>query len=420
MLMNQPVPSNSWWQPRYTVLVLMWLVYGCFYLNKLNLAPVIPLIIDDLGISHTQVGLVSAAFFFFYSTSQFFWGYLSDILGSRKIVTFGGSISALANIFFSLGTSTFNLIGAQSLNGLGQGSGWGPSVKLLNNWFPASEKGRTLGIYATCVSIFTILVYWLAGYLGKTLGWRAAFRVSPGILLVVLLIYWLAVRDYPMGPRGRNFESDPSNSNENLPQKHNRFSTVILNKYFLLASVAFACLTYISYANMVWIPTYLYESHGLDVVKAGFLASLYPAIGILARPLGGHFSDVNFGGRRKPLILIGFFFILISTLFLVGAAHLGWAMSLIISVGFFDQLIVTLFFALLLDILPKESTGTGASTMNAIGHVGSTAAMFFSGLLIDMFHSFKPVFFVLSILACAGILTMLFIKERKVNHSFFC
>jgi sugar phosphate permease len=397
----------------------MWLVYGCFYLNKLNLAPVIPLVIDDLGISHTRVGLVSAAFFFFYSTSQFFWGYLSDVLGPRKIVTFGGSISALANIFFSLGTRTFNLIGAQSLNGLGQGSGWGPSVKLLNNWFPASERGRTLGIYATCVSIFTILAYWLAGYIGKTLGWRAAFQVSPGILLVVLLIYWLAVRDYPMGSRGRNFEPDPSNSNENLPQKHKRFSTVILNKYFLLASVAFACLTYISYANMVWIPTYLYESHGLNVVKAGFLASLYPAIGILTRPLGGYLSDVTFGGRRKPLILVGLFFILLSTLFLVNTAHLGWAMTLIISVGFFDQLIVTLFFALQVDILPTELTGTGASTMNAIGHAGSTAAMFFSGLLIDTFHSYKPVFMVLSVLAGVGILAMLFIREKKLSITFF-
>jgi sugar phosphate permease len=78
-----------------------------------------------------------------------------------------------------------------------------------------------------------------------------------------------------------------------------------------------------------------------------------------------------------------------------------------------------LFFALVLDILPKESTGTGASTMNALGHAGSTGAMFFSGLLIDKFHSFKPVFMVLSILAGVGILAMLFIKERKVNRSFF-
>jgi sugar phosphate permease len=414
--MMQPNPSKSRWQPRHTVLVLMWLVYGCFYLNKLNLAPVIPLIMEDQGISHTRVGLISAAFFLFYSTSQFLWGYLSDILGPRRIVTFGGGISAVANIFFSLGTSVFHLIGAQGINGFGQGSGWGPSVKLLNNWFPGSERGRVLGIYATSVSIFTILAYWLAGYIGKTLGWRASFRVSPAILLIVLFIYWLAVRDDPMETGRSVFESDPVTTGKNISYNKKRFSFVILNKNFWLASTAFACLTYISYANMVWIPTYLYESHGLNVVKAGFLASLYPAIGIPARPLGGYLSDVKFGGRRKPLILTGFSFILLSTLFLVSAARLDWAMTLIVSVGFFDQLIVTLFFALLVDVLPRESTGTGASTMNAIGHAGSTGAMFFSGLLVDTFHSFKPVFMVLSILACVGIFAMLWIREKSVPY----
>ncbi len=407
------------WPPRYNVLILMWLVYGCFYLNKLNLAPVIPLIIKDLGISHTRVGLIGAAFFFFYSTSQFLWGYLSDILGPRKIITSGGIISALANVFFSLGTGVFNLIGLQGLNGFGQGSGWGPSIKLLSNWFPRSERGRVLGIYASSVSIFTILAFWLASYSGKTWGWRAAFRVSPGILLVVLLIYWLAVRDYPMEPDTSKYESDLADTDKSISKNQKKFCEVMVNKNFWLASVAFACLTYISYANLVWIPTYLYENYGLSVVSAGFLASLYPGIGILARPLGGHLSDVTFGGRRKPLILVGFFFILLSTLFLINAAQLGLAMVLIISVGFFDQLIGTLFFALVLDIIPKESTGTAASTMNAIGHVGSTAAMFFSGFLVDMFHTYKPVFMALSFIACVGILATLFTRERKIESPLF-
>ena len=297
--MNQPMPSNSAWQPRYTVLVLMWSVYGCFYLNKLNLAPVIPLIIQDLGISHTRIGFISAAFFLFYATSQFLWGYLSDSFGPRKIVTCGGIISALANIVFSAGNGISHLIGAQSLNGFGQGSGWGPSVKLLDNWFPGSERGRVIGFYATTVSIFTILAYWLAGFIGEHMGWRAAFRVSPVILLIVLLIYWLAVRDYPARSGSKKQESGPRKPINTLSQIQNRFSDAIFNKNFWFASTAFGCLTYVSYTNMVWILTYLFESHGLDVVKAGFLASLYPAIGILSRPLGGHLSDVHFGRKIR-------------------------------------------------------------------------------------------------------------------------
>jgi len=120
--------SKKWWRPRFSVLVLAWLVYGCFYLNRLNLSPVIPLIIEDLKISYAQIGLISTVFFAFYAAAQFPAGYLSDILGPRKIITLGGLISALANFLFGAGSGFFYLIGFQSLNGLGQGEAGGPAL----------------------------------------------------------------------------------------------------------------------------------------------------------------------------------------------------------------------------------------------------------------------------------------------------
>ncbi len=194
---TQLVNLKRWWQPRYTILLIMWLVYGCFYLNRLALGPVIPLIIEDLNFSHTQVGLISSFLFAFYAFAQFPAGYLSDIFGPKKIITIGGLISALANLLFSTGSSLFYLIGFQSLNGAGQGGAFGPIVKLINNWFPKSERGRALGIHNTCVSVFSLLAYVLAGYLGKTFGWRAVFWAAPIILLPVLFISWMIVEDNP-------------------------------------------------------------------------------------------------------------------------------------------------------------------------------------------------------------------------------
>jgi sugar phosphate permease len=113
------------------------------------------------------------------------------------------------------------------------------------------------------------------------------------------------------------------------------------------------------------------------------------------------------------LLLIGLFFILLSTVFLASTKHLGWAVILIVCVGFFDQLIGTLFFALELDMLPSELAGTGAGFVDAGGHLGSMSAMFISGLLVDLFSSYKPMFFALSILAFTAIVAVLRIRERK-------
>jgi len=391
----------------------MWLAYGCFYLNRLNFAPVIPLIMEDLKISHAKIGLISTFFFAFYAAAQFPAGYLSDIFGPRKIIIFGGVISALANFFFSAGYSLFYLIVFQSLNGLGQGGGWGPSVKLMNNWFPESARGRALGIYATCVCIFSILAYALAGYLGKTFGWRAAFWTLPIMLLSVLFVYWMVVADHPDGNSVHSFPSRPPEPAEKCSGNVNRLIAILSHKDLRMACIGFSCLNYIRYAILVWLPVYLYESYGLSVVTASLLAAVYPMAGLVASPLGGYLSDVAFGGRRKPLILIALSFILLSTIFLASAGRLEWAMILIAGVGFFEQLIAPQFFALELDLIPLGLAGTGAGFLEAGGHVGSMCAMFFSGLLVDAFGSYKPVFLVLSILAIIGIGTVLFVRESK-------
>ena len=180
-----------------------------------------------------------------------------------------------------------------------------------------------------------------------------------------------------------------------------------------MACLGFCCLMYIRYGILIWLPAYLYETYGLSVVTASLLASVYPMAGLVASPVGGYLSDVTFGGRRKPLLLIGLSFILLSTIFLASANRLEWAMFLIVSVGFFEQLIAPLFFALELDLIPPELAGTGAGFLEAGGHLGSMCAMFFSGLLVDVFGSYNPVFLVLGIVAAIGVAIILSIRESK-------
>jgi len=393
----------------------MWLVYGCFYLNRLSFASVIPLIMEDLNISHTQVGLISAFFFFFHMASQFPAGYLSDIFGPRKIIPFGGITSAIANLLFSAGSGLFYLTGIQGFNGMGQAGGFSPGIKLLNNWFQKSERARTFGIFSTSSSAFTVFAYILAGYLGKTFGWRAVFLISPVILLCVLFIFRVVVDNHPPGNGLQNHRYMTPERPEKFPGNMNKLIIILRNKDARMVCIGFFCLTYITYSNLVWLPAYLYEYHGLSVVKASLFASFYPASGILARPLGGYFSDVTFGGRRKPLLLIGLSCILVSTLLLSGAERLEWVVILFISTGFFDQLLETLFLALILDILPSDLAGAGAGLLNTGGHLGSIATMFLSGVLVDVLGSYSPVFLVLSILSAMGIAAVLFVREKKTR-----
>jgi sugar phosphate permease len=260
--------------------------------------------------------------------------------------------------------------------------------------------------------MFSVITYALAGYLGKTFGWRAAFWSVPVILLLAIFIYWVVVADYPDEKRIQDFRYNLE-ATKNPSENRNRLVAVLSNADMRKTCIGFFCITYISYCNLVWLPTYLYESYGISVVTAGMLASAYPIVGIVARPLGGYLSDVTFGGRRKPLLLIGLSFILLASFLLACTDWLVWAMVLIVSIGLFDQLIISLFFALELDLLPGELAGTGAGFLDGGGHLGGMCAMFFTGFLVDWFGSFRPVFLTLSMIAAIGIGTVAFIRGRK-------
>jgi OPA family glycerol-3-phosphate transporter-like MFS transporter len=404
------MPEKKLWTPRYTVVTLLWLVYGSFYLNRLNISPVIPLIMRDLNISHAHMGLITTSFFLAYSLTQFPAGYLGYLLGYKRVIAIGAIISGGANLLFSAGNGLTYLILCQGLNGLGQGGAWSPSVGIVANWFDRTERGRVFGIYVTCTSVFTILSYVISSVLGYKFGWRMPFIVPPLIITTVILLFWIMVRESPqeMPP---NPVPDVNKETILSPSFKEDMKTILSHRDLWLLGISYLCLMAIRYSIFVWAPTYLFETFELDVLEAGILSSIYPAIGLVSYPLGGFLCDLILGGKKKPLIAIGLFSIFILALFLSRVTTLIWAVFLLGCVGFFDQLGAALFFALEVDVLPQHLASTGAGFLNTASALGSMVAMSLTGLLIDVFQSYHVVFIALSIAALIGGMSIIKIRE---------
>ncbi len=393
---------------RNTILLMSWLMYGLFYLNRLNISPVIPLIRQDLGLSYTQIGFITAAFYGLYTCAQLPAGYLGDRLGPRRVITLGGLISSVANLVFSQLGSLPLLAGFHALNGAGQGGGWSPSVKLLVNWFPREKLGTTFGIYTTCVSVFTIVAYMLSGYLGKHYGWRLSFVVPPLILAIFCPVYWKIVSD---SPGGRNPED--LGRPESPRTIGGDFSLLIRHRQLWITFISFFCLLYIQFGGMIWYPTYLQGTFGIDVFQAGTLVSVFPLMGLLARPLGGILSDRLFHGRRKPLILLGMGGMTVCLFLLSVARELWWAVLMLAGVGFCFQLFNFLFFTLPSVMLPLSLVSTGSGFLDTGGHLGSLLAMFLSGWFIDRFGSYRVILMAFCIMGVIGFSAALLIREKR-------
>jgi len=153
----------------------------------------------------------------------------------------------------------------------------------------------------------------------------------------------------------------------------------------------------------------------MSLVQAGSLAALYPLTGLISRPLGGYISDVVFKGKRKQTILIGLFVILISTLLMSRIEAVNINIYFVIVIGFFDNLIGLLFFAWMLDLVPNNRSGSGAGALQFFGHMGTVLSIYFSGIAVDLFQSYRPFFMILSGISILGIISIGLICESEEN-----
>jgi len=396
---------------KFKIIFYCWLIYGFFYLNRLNLSPVIPLIMSDLDISHARIGLIGASFYVFYTIVQLPAGYLSDLFGARKIIFAGGLISAAANLVFSLGSGLWHLVPSQCFNGLGQGCGFSPIVKIIDQHFSFRQRGRALGLVMTSTAVFTVAAFFIAGYIGQTFGWRAVFWSAPLVFIPVLIVFKLVINTSPVETLSQKDGTTPGSPEAIKDRSFIRINRQVFSRDMCCLGLGFFCLCYITYCNLIWLPSFLFESYDMSLVQAGFFASLYPLSGIISRPLGGYTSDVIFKGGKKKTILIGFFVILISTLLLSRMADLTINVYFIILIGFFDNLIGLLFFAWMLDLVPKTSSGSGAGALQFFGHTGTILSICFSGIAVDFFHSYRPLFMILSGISLLGIISIWLIPE---------
>jgi EmrB/QacA subfamily drug resistance transporter len=133
-------------------------------------------------------------------------GRIADIYGRKKIFTLGVFIYAVASVLSAISTSATMLISVQVLQGIGAAMIFGTAVAILTSVFPASDRGRALGINVAAVYIGLSLGPFLGGLLTQYFGWRSIFWVNvPLCLLIIALLFWKLKGEWAEA-RGEKFD----------------------------------------------------------------------------------------------------------------------------------------------------------------------------------------------------------------------
>jgi OPA family sugar phosphate sensor protein UhpC-like MFS transporter len=400
--------------PAGLVLFLTWLLFGMYYVNRFNYSPMIPLLKSDLGISNTQAGWLMALFFIAYTIFQLPSGFLGDRFGPRKALTWGAVISIAGNLIFSQATSFGILSLGQLVNGLGQAMGWTSSLKLIVSWFPRSRRATAIGLFATCVTGGSSFGIRLSGLLGDHLGWRSSFIIPPALMAMVTLLFWLMVKDNPREKGLPDFDDEIYLERQIENDPRSRLSLVLTNRILWSVALVYFCFVYVQFGCLVWIPSFLKEGYAMSVDRASTISALVLLPGVFASPLAGYLSDHYFGGKRKPLILMGMFFLALATFLLSREVSITLAAGLLAIVGLMIIMPDVLLAAYPSDILSRKLSATGMGFLTTFTSIAGIITTPLSGKIIDLFDSYTAVFFSFAVVALAGALLTLCIQENNV------
>ena len=222
----------------------------------------IPLFVDDLGISPVILGLIVALPSALEMTLRLPAGRVADRVGERKILLGTGAGLALAGPLFS--TLNVGLIAVgQPLTGVARAAYWPSAISYVTK-IPGGRMGRKMGLFHSLVSLGGVMGPLLGGFLIAYLGYRGAFLAFT----VISLSYLIAIWQMPSPPRHPAAEDRPSEPLLSTVRRIAGSRPVILA--FLAGLGASTPLT----LNSSFMPVYLRQV-GLGDEMVGMLTSLH-------------------------------------------------------------------------------------------------------------------------------------------------
>ncbi len=174
---------------RRTLLILT-AVYGINNVDRQILGILVQPIKRDLGLSDTQLGLLTGlAFALFYAGLGLPVARLAERIGRKRVISGSVGIFALATALGATVASFAQLFLARMAVGIGEAGTTPASLSIIADLYPEKRRTGAMAVFTSGALIGLLFGFAIAGLVATRFGWRAAFLVSgiPGLVLAAMV-----------------------------------------------------------------------------------------------------------------------------------------------------------------------------------------------------------------------------------------
>jgi MFS family permease len=354
------------------------------------------------GISKGESGLLTTVTLVVSALGGLLAGMLADRIGRVRTLQVTVATYTVFTVLCGFAPNFETLLVFRALQGLGFGGEWAAGAILVAEYARSEYRGRAVAFVQSAwaagwaLSVITYTVVF--SFVGEDLAWRVLFWTG---VIPALLVLWI-----------RRYVTDPEVVTEHRLETRQRgsFRAIFsggLTRTTLLASLLATGVQGGYYTLATWLPSYLKEDRGLDVIGTGGYLTLLISGAFIGYVCGGYLADSL--GRKRTFVL----FAVLSAVLIVGYTQVPADASTLVLIlgfplGFCTSAIFSGFGSFLAELYPTALRGTGQGfTYNfgrGVGAVFPTVVGFLAASLgVGAAMIFGAFGYALAVLALLGL-----------------
>lgn len=413
----------------WLALAILWFVYVLNFLDRQLLSILAKPIQEGLGVTDTQLGLISGLYFaLFYCFLAIPVGWLADRSNRVRVLSAACALWSAATMGCGLAANYAQLAVARMTVGIGEAGGVPPSYAIISDYFPPGRRGTALGIFNLGPPVGAALGIAFGASIAAAYGWRTAFVALGAAGVVTALVTRLVVREPPRG----GLDEAPAGAAAAKAGFGETAAAFFSNPALLTVSLAGGATQFVTYGLGNFTVLFLMREKGMTFQEIAIWYALVVGTGMSAGIFAAGWLVDRYTPRwKQAYALIPAIGLSLAIPFYVAFVYApGWPMALLMLLGLnlLNYSYLSPAVALVQqEVRPNQRVMSGALLLLLINFIGLGLGPTYVGAASDYFRAGNPEhslqtalytltpFYVLAIvlfLALAGVLR----REQRANE----